>query len=110
MSDIDSDFIQSRNDKNTLAELTKALFDTTVGKLRKAHLRPKQAVALARAWAFADMNNVPELAQLADMLADTTVSIDGRGLKQMVTVMSARMTDDKDDEDSMRRLGRNLGV
>lgn len=101
------DFLQADGDPK-LAALTREMFSTKVGKLRKAVLTPKQAVALSRAWAFAAMTNVPEVAALADMLADTTVSIKGKGLHQMVTVMSARMQ--AEDDDGMKRLGRNLGI
>lgn len=103
----DSDFAPTDGDPK-LAALVDAMFDTDVGKLRKAVLNPKQAVALARAWAFAEMYDVPELAALADMLADTTVSVRGLGLRQMVTVMSARMQ--SEDDDTFKRLGRSLGV
>ena len=103
----DDDFLPDQGDPK-LAALVTAMFDTKVGKLRKAVLTPKQAVALARAWAFAAMYDIPELAALADMLADTTVSIKGKGLNQMVAVMSARMQ--SEDDDAMRRLGRNMGL
>lgn len=104
--DVESDFLPSEGDPK-LAALVKAIFNTDIGKLRKAHLTRKQAVALARAWAFAELYDVPELAALADMLADTTVSVEGRGLKQMVQVMSARMANE--DESAFSRLGRSLG-
>ncbi len=100
------DFLTNPND-NKFASLTREMFSTKVGKLRKSVLNEKQAVRLSVARAFAAMANVPELAELADMLADTTVSIKGRGLHQMVTVMSARMQADEDD--AIKRLGRNLG-
>lgn len=103
----DSDFLPDAGDPK-LAALVKALFDTTTGKLRKAVLSPKQSIAIARAYAFAELEGVPELATLADMLADTTVSIRGKGLNQMVEVMSARMQNE--DQDSIKRLGRNLGL
>jgi hypothetical protein len=106
VSSMDEDYLPDRGDPK-LAALVDALFDTDVGKLRKAVLTQKQAVALARAWAVAELMNVPALAALADMLADTTVSVRGTGLNQMVTVMSARMQ--AQDEGAMSRLGRNLG-
>lgn len=101
------DFLPDQGDPK-LAALTREMFSTKVGKLRKAVLTPKQAVSLSRAWAFAAMYNIPELAALADMLADTTVSIKGKGLHQMVTVMSARMQ--AEDESALSRLGRNMGL
>lgn len=94
--------------ETSLAAIPKALFDTTVGKLRKAILTPRKAVALSRAWAFASMYDIPELAAFADMLADTTVSVNGTGLKQMVQIMSARMQ--ADDSNAIDRLSTNLGV
>jgi len=101
------DFLPDQGDPK-LAALVGAMFDTKIGKLRKAVLTPKQAVAVSRAFAFAAMYDVPELAALCEMLMDTTVSIKGKGLHQMVTVMSARMQ--ADDDDSIKRLGRSLGI
>lgn len=101
------DFLPDQGDPK-LAALTREMFSTKVGKLRKAVLNPRQAVALSRARAYADMYDIPELSALCDMLADSTVSINGRGLHQMVTVMSARMQ--AEDDDGLKRLGRNLGI
>lgn len=98
------------SDSSGLAQLSQALFDTTVGKLRKAVLNKRQSVALARAWAFAEMYDIPELSAMADMLADTTVSLGGKGLDQMVKVMAARMEARSEDESARNRLGRNLGL
>jgi hypothetical protein len=94
---------------SSLAAIPKALFDTTVGKLRKAVLTPRKAVAVARAHAYASMFNIPELAALTDMLSDTTVSINGKGLDQMVRVMAARMEADS-ESNGLGRITRNLGV
>lgn len=104
---VERDFLPEQRDPK-LAALIDAIFDTNIGKLRKAVLTPKQSVALVRAWVFADMYDVPELAMIADMLADTTVSKGGKGLNQMVEVMSARLS--SDDGDALKRLGRNLGL
>lgn len=101
------DFLPDQGDPK-LAALTREMFSTKVGKLRKAVLNPRQAVALSRARAYADMYDIPELSALCDMLSDSTVSIGGRGLHQMVTVMSARMQ--AEDDDGLKRLGRNLGI
>lgn len=101
------DFLRDPGD-NKFSNLTREMFSTKVGKLRKAVLTPKQAVALSRARAFAGMYDIDDLAALCDMLADTTVSINGKGLHQMVTVMSARMA--ADEESAMSRLGKNLGI
>jgi hypothetical protein len=107
LNNADNDFLPDQGDPK-LAALVKEMFDTRIGKLRKAVLTRKQSVALARAWAFAALQDVPALAALADMLADTTVSIGGKGLNQMVQVMSARMS--ADDDDAAKRLGRSLGL
>lgn len=103
----EKDFLPEAGDPK-LAALVDAIFDTEVGKLRKAVLTPAQSVALVRAWAFADMYEVPELAAIADMLADTTVSKGGKGLNQMVEIMSARLQNE--DDGAMRRFGRSLGL
>lgn len=103
----DADFLPESGDPK-LSALVREMFNTEVGKLRKAVLTPMQAVALSRAWAFADMYNIPELRDLADMLADTTVSVKGKGLNQMVEIMSARMQADGDD--GMNRIRRTMGL
>jgi hypothetical protein len=105
-SSADNDFLPDH--QNKYAPLVKAMFNTDEAIERKAVLNRKQSVALSRAWAFAELMSVPALATLADTLANTTASINGLALKQMVEVMSARMSSDVDD--SMGRLRRNMGL
>lgn len=104
----ENDWIPDQGDP-MLATLAREMFSTKTGKLRKAVLSRKQAVALARAYAFAAMYNVPELAALCDMLSDTTVSVNGKGLNQLVQVMTARMQAQDDANGGTQRLLRNLG-
>lgn len=104
----EADFIPDM-DGMGFAALGREMFSTKIGKLRKAVLTPKQQVRLSVAWAFAGMMEVPELAALADMLADTTVSVKGRGLRQFVQVMTARM-EAQDDVNGTNRLMRNMGL
>lgn len=103
----DQDFIPESGDPK-LAALVKEMFSTEVGKLRKAVLTPYQAMTYSVALAFADMYEIPELRELADMLAETTVSVKGKGLNQMVEIMSARMQADGDD--GMNRIRRTMGL
>lgn len=101
------DFLPDDKDKK-LAGLVDAMMGTTVGKNRKAILTADQAVVLARARMFAELQDLPEVADLCDLLQDSTVSIKGKGLTQLVTVLSARMQANDDDE--MRRLARLTGL
>lgn len=89
-----NDFIEHKGEEvgnKELSGLVKAIFDTDVGKNRKASLTATQAVAIARARAFAEAYEVPVLDMLCDVLADTSISIKGEGMKQLVTVLSARL-------------------
>lgn len=99
----EDDFLPDEQDSD-LASLVTAIFGTEIGKNRKAHLTAEQAVQVARARAFADMYDVPELHTLCDVLMDSTISINGRGMKQLVTILSARMQrqDDENNYDKLR--------
>lgn len=100
------DFLPDDKDKK-LASLVDAMMGTAVGKNRKAILTPDQAVVLARARMFAELQDLPEVEALCDLLQDSTVSIKGKGLTQLVTVLSARMQANDDNE--LNRLRRLTG-
>lgn len=104
---VDDDFILENNDK--LSGLVNAIFDTTIGKNRRAILTPEQAVNISRARAFARIYDVPELDFLCDLLSDTTVSVKGTGLKQLVSVLAARMTADDGNDDLQKLRSRLMG-
>lgn len=87
-----------------LSNLVNAVLGTDIGKDRKAHLTLQQAVMVARARAFADMYQVPELHALCDVLMNTTISVNGRGMKQLVAILTARMQteNEKQEFDQLR--------
>lgn len=105
---VSEDFIPDDKDKQ-LAGLVDALMSTTIGKNRKAILTPKQAVAIARARTFATIAFVPALDGLCDVLADTTVSVKGKGLEQLVKILSSRVALSGDDDRLNRLRNRLMG-
>lgn len=103
----DRDFLPDKDAK--LAGLVDAIFDTKVGRNRKAILTAEQAVLIARARAFAQIADLPEVEELCNFLMDTSVSVKGTGLKQLVEVLSARIRGD-DAEKEMMKFRRTMGM
>jgi hypothetical protein len=118
----ESDFADLRMDDPKIASLVDSMFKTDIGKDRKAVLTQEQALQIARSRAFADsfivyetledgseiMKEGPlqELHLICDYLENTAVSVSGRGLKDLVQVLTARVREGDENSAIARTIGR----
>lgn len=114
----ESDFTQLRMDDPKLLTLVDSLFKTGEGKDRKTVLTQEQALQIARARAFADSfivvdengNQVEgplmEIHIICDYLENTAVSVQGRGMKDLVQVLTARVRESDENSSLAKAAGR----
>lgn len=106
----ESEFRPVKREDTRTASIVEAMFNTAIGADRKSVLDRDQAVLIARARAYAnsfqkfdaDGNEIePPLVELhafCDYLENTSVSIGGRGLKDITAILTAQSQGDRPDD------------
>ena len=111
MAPVEEAFVPPQNQAADpeLAALVDALFDEN-GETQKTVLDARQVVALARAEAFAELYDIPELKTLCSYLMQLKISEKGRGRKDLIAALQTRRNVVDDEvlaERSRNRLVRS---
>jgi hypothetical protein len=115
------DFIQHNKQDVRTASLVDAIVSTKVGEDRKSILTSEQALAIARARAYADSfaryddegNEIEPplmiLHAICSYLENTAMSVKGKGMDDLVKILSARTQSEDANRDLMRIQQRFMG-
>lgn len=119
------DFIPASKKDARISSLVDSIMSTEIGEDRKSVLTADQALAIARARAYADsfavyvkdedgnevMIEPPlmEIHAICSYLENTAVSVKGRGMKDLVEVLAARLQSEDGDRDMARIQQRFMG-